>query len=172
MRCPFEFAKTHFPDGRVDTYVEVGVYRGVNVDSVLAGLIVGKAYLIDAWGMTDFFLCELRTRLDGDTMYEEVKAKYADRPEQIEIIRATSAIASVLVPNNLDLVYIDADHSYEGVQQDLAIWYPKVRAGGILAGDDYHYYPGVVRAVAEFIEARPELELHVGNTKTQWWIVK
>ena len=36
-----------------------------------------------------------------------------------------------------DFVYIDADHSYNGVTADLKAWYPKVREGGILAGHDY-----------------------------------
>jgi len=36
-----------------------------------------------------------------------------------------------------DFVYIDADHSYDGVTADLEAWYPKVRKGGMLAGHDY-----------------------------------
>ena len=36
-----------------------------------------------------------------------------------------------------DFVFIDADHKYESVKQDIEDWYPKVRKGGILAGHDY-----------------------------------
>jgi hypothetical protein len=36
-----------------------------------------------------------------------------------------------------DFVYIDADHSYKGVTEDLEAWYPKVRKGGMIAGHDY-----------------------------------
>ncbi|KKK61572.1 hypothetical protein LCGC14_3012980 [marine sediment metagenome] len=36
-----------------------------------------------------------------------------------------------------DFVFIDADHKYESVKQDIDDWYPKVRKGGILAGHDY-----------------------------------
>lgn len=56
----------------------------------------------------------------------------------------------------LDLVFIDADHSYAAVRADIDAWMPKVRAGGILAGHDYNnttkygnYFKGVDRAVEE-----------------------
>jgi hypothetical protein len=37
-----------------------------------------------------------------------------------------------------DFVYIDADHTYDGITADLEAWYPKVRKGGMIAGHDYH----------------------------------
>lgn len=55
-------------------------------------------------------------------------------------------INSILLPSHLaekrfadgslDMVFIDANHSTESVKRDIAIWKPKVRGGGILAGDD------------------------------------
>ena len=39
----------------------------------------------------------------------------------------------------LDLVYIDGDHRYEGVLADLNGWKPKLRAGGIMAGHDWSW---------------------------------
>ncbi|MBU3591454.1 class I SAM-dependent methyltransferase [Polynucleobacter sp. 78F-HAINBA] len=50
---------------------------------------------------------------------------------------------------SFDLVYIDGDHTYEGVVKDLAAWYPKVKKGGIICGDDIGW-PGVKKAVDEF----------------------
>ena len=55
--------------------------------------------------------------------------------------------------DTLDWVYIDADHSYEGVKGDLDAFYRTVKSGGFLAGDDYRQagwlWDGVVRAVDE-----------------------
>ena len=53
-----------------------------------------------------------------------------------------------------DLVYLDANHHYEFVKQDLIAWWSKVRPGGFLLGDDYMTYgwPGVTRAVNEFVK--------------------
>ncbi len=36
-----------------------------------------------------------------------------------------------------DLVYIDAQHDYEDVKQDIKLWLPKVKKGGVIAGHDY-----------------------------------
>jgi len=172
MRCPFEFAKKHFPGGKLDTYVEVGVYAGENADLVLAGLNIKKTYLVDTWGINDFFLCDMRNLEDGDRFYNQVKEKYAARADKIEILRMDSQEAAQVVPGGLDLVYIDANHSYEPVKTDIETWYPKVRSGGIISGDDYHYYEGVVQAVDEFFENHPEMTLQIGSSKTQWWAVK
>ncbi len=49
-----------------------------------------------------------------------------------------------------DLVFIDALHDYESVKEDIGLWWPQVRTGGILALHDFnHQWPGVERAVAE-----------------------
>ena len=50
---------------------------------------------------------------------------------------------------SLDLVYIDGDHTYEGVVKDLAAWFPKVKKSGMFCGDDIGW-PGVKKAVDEF----------------------
>jgi predicted O-methyltransferase YrrM len=36
-----------------------------------------------------------------------------------------------------DLIYIDGDHRYDGVRNDIRVWLPRVRHGGILAFHDY-----------------------------------
>lgn len=54
--------------------------------------------------------------------------------------------------NSIDTVFIDLDHTYESVYRDIQLWLPKVKSGGILAGDDYRdSWPGVVRAVDELL---------------------
>lgn len=48
-------------------------------------------------------------------------------------------------------VFIDADHSYQAVREDLRAWWPLVTPGGVLAGHDHQPdFPGVERAVREF----------------------
>lgn len=70
--------------------------------------------------------------------------------ECVTVLRCKSADAHRMI-GPCSGVLIDGGHDYESVAQDIAIWLPHVRPGGILAGDDYseHDFPGVVKAVKE-----------------------
>ena len=50
---------------------------------------------------------------------------------------------------SLDFVYIDADHRFDYVMEDIITWSRKVRPGGIVSGHDYFRFrnTGVVPAV-------------------------
>jgi predicted O-methyltransferase YrrM len=79
----------------------------------------------------------------------ELAESYQDR---LIVLEMTTREASAKVPLSfLDFVFIDADHSYEAVKDDIACWAPKVRSGGWVGGHDYHprKFPGVVKAVDE-----------------------
>src|SRR5579859_2803892 len=43
--------------------------------------------------------------------------------------------------NSLDFVYIDGDHRFKAVADDIYEWYLRVRNGGIISGDDYNLTP-------------------------------
>jgi hypothetical protein len=54
-----------------------------------------------------------------------------------------------------DFIFIDADHTYEGVRKDIEAWYPKLKKGGIISGHDYHSsWPGTIKAVDEFFDKK------------------
>ncbi|KAH3766051.1 Capsular polysaccharide synthesis [Pelomyxa schiedti] len=54
------------------------------------------------------------------------------------VLRLTSEQAAKLIPDDsLSFVYIDARHDYSSVLQDLSLWYPKLKRGGVLAGHDF-----------------------------------
>lgn len=58
--------------------------------------------------------------------------------DKLVVFRHFSKDAARLIPDGeLDYVYLDARHDYEGVMGDLERYYPKVRTGGILAGHDF-----------------------------------
>jgi hypothetical protein len=93
------------------------------------------------------------------------------------LVRSASVIAARGVPNgSLDFVFIDADHTFQAVRQDIESWWPKVRPGGILSGHDYGGRRnqigsfGVNRAVDAFI-AREGLQLRLAPGLV-WWVHK
>ncbi len=57
--------------------------------------------------------------------------------EIVHPIVMESALAKTIIRDNIaDLVFIDADHRYTSIKQDIGFWLPKVKEGGILCGHD------------------------------------
>jgi hypothetical protein len=92
-----------------------------------------------------------------DRQYEELRKNMADK-EFVQIYREYSFEAVKRFPDNyFDLVYIDADHTLEGCYRDICDWYPKIKPGKFLLGDDFRNKMthtrvrfGVVDAVSRF----------------------
>jgi Methyltransferase domain len=104
---------------------------------------------------------EATSQADMDAIYEEVLARFEDERRQGPAVvhRETSVAAAPAIPDeSLDWVYVDGDHTYDAVRNDLEAWAPKVKPGGLLTGDDYGsfgWWEGdVQRAVDEFVAAR------------------
>lgn len=58
-----------------------------------------------------------------------------------------------------DVVHIDGCHDYEAVLADFSLWWPQIRDGGVLIGDDYYdngVSQDVSKAIDEFVSSRPK----------------
>jgi glycosyltransferase involved in cell wall biosynthesis len=139
------------PDG--GTICELGTWKGRSL-CVVADLVKSKGLKVIAVDTFEGTLNEpAMVRLaQADDPFSAFLVSMK-RFELHPIIRKmTTDEAADLVPDgSLDLCFIDADHSYEGVVNDLARWVPKVKPGGIIGGHDYNgtSWPGVRRAVDE-----------------------
>ena len=70
----------------------------------------------------------------------------------------SSLFSNTIENNSIDVVYIDGDHSYEKVTQDINLWYPKVKENGFLCGHDYKStHTGVTQAVSNFLATNQQL---------------
>ena len=85
-----------------------------------------------------------------DNLYHSV-CKYLLWFHQVKLLRLSSREAAMLFHKYqkpyFDMVFIDADHTYEAVKEDISLWLPLVRKGGILSGHDYGSYAEVKQAV-------------------------
>jgi predicted O-methyltransferase YrrM len=107
-------------------------------------------------GRTTFYLLEQNPDLViyaidksiSEFYNNEIKQRYGNRLIPIEALSTDGA--KRILDNSLDLVFIDADHSYEWVKKDIAAYKPKLKKGGWLTGHDIDF-PGVNRAVNEVI---------------------
>lgn len=80
---------------------------------------------------------------------KEVADRYKNRLIPIEAM--SEVAADRIADNSLDLVFIDANHSYEYVKKDIIKYTPKLKTNGLLTGHDIDY-PGVNKAVNEMIK--------------------
>lgn len=74
--------------------------------------------------------------------------------DKVTLVKSSTLAASKLYPDGyFDIVSVDAGHDYPSVKSDLHAWYPKVKKGGWICGDDYAPdWPGVIKAVNEFFD--------------------
>lgn len=115
--------------------------------------------------------------LDGFETYNDWNwlAIMAEQGENLENVRDrfslrvcdTVAASHHFDDESVDFVFIDAEHTYEGVRDDIAAWRPKIRPGGLLCGHDYKAprWAGVVRAVNEAV---PNVQKGHDNV---WWTI-
>jgi hypothetical protein len=131
----FEIGK-EFPKGKG---VEVGTFKGEFSKDIMENWD-GTLYMVDVWRPLSN-----EEYLDASNHDNFVNGVYGEAMNNIKgfedraiMVRATSEIAShMFEDNSLDFVYIDANHAYDYVVQDIELWYPKVKEGGYLCGHDY-----------------------------------
>ncbi len=112
---------------RAATIVELGCYEG-NTAVALASRCRGRVTTVDTFprGRLGLRYGEIITRV-------HVRRT---RTRNVHILRATTTEAARSWESPIDLLFIDADHSYHAIVADYAAWLPKVRVGGHLALHD------------------------------------
>lgn len=161
----------------IKTVAEVGVYMAKTAFFVLGGVhgFEGVGEQIETWiGVDPHTILDMgknakRSEHEKDQGYATEKymsavTRMKDFP-QYTLLRKTSVEGAKLLPDHyFDLVYIDADHSYDHAYEDYSIWVHKVKEGGIIAGHDYDSsHPGVVQAVQELFRG-DEIQRGPGTT--------
>ena len=123
---------------------EVGVDKGGFSQHLLSKTKLEKLYCIDCW-MDDFGSNHKPNEYDpiGENRMKEAMKALSEFGDRAVFMKAMSAEAAAKIPDeSLDFIYIDGDHSMEGIYTDLYAWIHKVKKGGMLAGHDYKDGPG------------------------------
>jgi len=106
---------------------------------------------------------------DGDIFYEFIdNTIISDNYGTFDIIKDTSHNATNQFQNNsIDYIMLDGGHSYEDVNEDIKLWYNKVKPGGYISGDDYggSFFPGVTKAVDEYFYNQCEIGFRTWKMK-------
>jgi hypothetical protein len=120
--------------------VEVGVSTGGFSGQILKRWQGQKLYLVDSWRHLDDYLDSFNASDEiMQCRYQLAHKRLINYSSRINWLRERSESASKqFLDNSCDFVYIDANHSYQHVTQDIHLWYPKIRPGGLVAGHDYY----------------------------------
>ena len=103
--------------GLTDCGVEVGVERGLNARMILDSWFGEMLYLVDMWHTYEqsaWTVADVESNLHGHT------GRYKT------MVNTSVNAAKLFEDGSLDFVYIDADHSYQSMWDDLEAWGPKV----------------------------------------------
>jgi hypothetical protein len=146
---------------------EIGADMGHFASAVLAAW-KGKAYYaVDLWSKQDPRIYP-ETHFDHEASFR-CALELAQKDRRLELIRLHSVTASALFEDSsLDWVWIDANHEYQPVMDDMNAWWPKVKPGGVFSGHDYPL-PTVRPAVNRWMIAH---KIPFVVSDSSWWSIK
>jgi hypothetical protein len=185
-----------FPYGKG---AEIGTFKGEFSKDILQNW-GGTLYMIDVWKpLSNEEYLDSSNHGTHKTAYSDAMDSISGFEDRGLMIRAASKIASkIFADESLNFVYIDANHAYDYVVEDIEVWFPKIKKGGYLCGHDYididwysdpnfltnkkdkhvwsgnnfyHGIFGVNPAVDEFCE-KQGYELTLTNEWFSTWIIK
>lgn len=149
---------------------EIGVERGLYSKDLCRKNPQATVYLIDPWKTYRAYR-EHVTQSKLESFYEITIERTKHFPNAKIIRKSSMEALEDFKDGELDAVYIDANHKYEFVKEDIREWTKKVRAGGIVSGHDYTRRKGqddiygVVQAVKELDR---EITLWKGDNTPSW----
>lgn len=162
---------------------EIGVWKGGFTKQILDAVNPKKLFLIDPYAYQPSYTSAWygKPELDQekmDAIFEETKAdlEALSGNAELHFLREDSTKAHQKIEEGaLDWVYIDGNHTYEFVKKDLLNFYPKVKVGGYITGDDYDlqgwWDNGVKKAVDEFIQEHTA-QIEVLELKEEQFVIQ
>ena len=118
---------------------EIGVLRGENAEKILERWKCARLFLVDPYiRWPDDVYTDCTNTVD----YEEIRHMAIERllPYDNKFFIAEPSVQAVkmFADESLDYVYLDANHNLEHITQDIDLWWPKVKPGGVFGGHDYY----------------------------------
>lgn len=163
--------------GLLGTGVEIGCMFGAFARQVLTHWKGKKYFMVDPWIQQDPTVYrEKHSDVNFDGCYRECQ-KLAKEDPRVELIRAMSVQALPRIEDaSLDFAYIDGNHAYREVLEDMDGWWNKVKVGGVLCGHDYYddtnypHYCQVYSAVRRWADQHQSP--YLVTPCSSWWIAK
>lgn len=163
------------PDG--STIVEIGSFLGRSTKYLANSFFMSektnvKIYCIDTWEGSG----EEHATVDLKDLYEEFRDNlhfYIGR-NMVMPLRGRSDnvdFLSMFEDKSVDAIVVDGSHTYEDVWADVYNWWPKLKDGGIMIGDDYNWESVKQGAHKGFTELKEKAEMFVNMAGEATWYV-
>lgn len=134
------FAELGFREG-----AEIGTDQGEYAEVLMKSNPDLSLLCIDPWKAEAYDQGQQPESGENQDFFDKRYEETVERLKQFancHIIRSTSMeVADIVGDKTLDFVYIDGNHDFINVAQDIHYWFKKVKPGGILSGHDYVRYP-------------------------------
>lgn len=119
-----------YPETYNLNYVEIGCYAG------------GSACLVTQRKNTNIFSIDLGNPIPPNIVFNNMN-KFNKHNNMFEYIQGSSHELSTLEKlksriSEIDILFIDGDHTTEGVKKDFEMYHQMVKSGGYIVFDDYH----------------------------------
>jgi hypothetical protein len=156
------------PEGKV-TGVEIGLWKA---DFALG--MLQKDEELHWYGVDPYFEYGKGARKQPmwNAIFEKVTKKMAPYNDRFTLIRKPSAEGVKYIPEKVEFVFVDGNHNEEFVWEDLCLYEPHVKKGGIMSGHDY--YHRVAKAVDEYAsehERDIQVDIDFDPHGVFWWRV-
>lgn len=131
--------------------LEIGTWIGGSARAMLKANKELYLYCIDPYGVDEGYnsgieghdlfgtdrICFYKDEKIADKVYKRAKRRLWWYRKRHELMRVKSHQAvGKFSDGSLDFVYVDGNHNYDAVRQDIQDWWPKVKEGGLLFGHD------------------------------------
>lgn len=154
--------------------VEIGTDHGKYAEQICQAIPDLKLICVDPY--TPYTEgTEVHDQANVDQIYKEANDRLTKYNTKIMKITSMEAVKHI-ADNSLDFVFIDGNHSYSYVLEDVTEWTKKVKPGGIVAGHDYKIDPtndyGVIEAIQKYTKDShicPWFILHKGGRLVDCW---
>jgi hypothetical protein len=142
-------------------YLEVGVLAGDYTQRIVDACNPKSVFLVDTFSSNDWFH-SVSPRFTYETHESFVRSRF-ESVNNLELRKGFSQDVMPKIDNKFDYIYLDADHGYDAVWQDLNNAASLLKPGGIIGMNDYIVWDfisdepyGVVQATNRFLNENPD----------------
>ncbi len=150
----------------------IGIGSGLHMERLLQSTYLEKFFGVDEYKRGTYQGIAFETE-EENKLYEYIQKRIEFLGLNAELIRASSLdVAKHISDQSIDVIFFNAEQDDTPIQENLAAWFPKLRAGGIIAGyQTSAFYPHLQSEIHQFFSDK-KLTVHQEIVEPRFWWVE